>query len=78
MATELYDEENDQYMYMIQNVVDPKYQGAKAYQTATVKFSSEFTHALVYRNGEPTIEKLRNGKLTVKQHPGEAVYVLPY
>ena len=78
LATELYDKENDQYMYMIQNVVDPKYQGAKAYQTATVQFSDEFTHALVYRNGEPTTEKLQNGKLTVKQHPGEAVYVLPY
>ncbi|MBQ8685726.1 MAG: hypothetical protein IJ514_06125 [Clostridia bacterium] len=78
LATELYDKANDRYMYMVQNVVDPKYQGAKAYQTATVEFKDGYTHALVYRNGEPTTVKLDGGKLEVKQHAGEAVFVIPY
>ena len=78
LATELYDKTNDRYMYMVQNVVDPKYQGAKAYQTATVEFNSGYTYALVYRNGEPTKVKLTDGKLEVKQHAGEAVFVIPY
>ena len=54
LVSELYDDENDQYMYMVQNVVDPEYQGSKAYQTATITFKKGYTHALVYKNGEVT------------------------
>ena len=78
LVTELYDDENNQYMYMVQNVVDPEYQGSKAYQTATITFKKGYTYALVYRNGEVTKQKLSSGKLVIKQHAGEAVYVLPY
>ena len=78
LVSELYDDENDRYMYMVQNVVDPEYQGAKAYQTATITFKSGYTRALVYKNGEMTKVTLNNGKYTVKQHAGEAVFILPY
>jgi hypothetical protein len=78
LVTELYDDENNRYMYMVQNVVDPDYQGAKAYQTATITFTSGYTRALVYKNGEVTNVALQGGKYTVKQHAGEAVFILPY
>ncbi len=79
LATELYDEENERYMYMVQNVVDPRYSGAKAYQEATVTFEAGlYTHALVYKNGEPTKVKLQNNTLSFKQNPGEASFILPY
>ena len=78
LATELYDKENDRYMYMVQNIVDPAYKGAKAYQTATVTFKKGYTHALVYVNGVPTKMKLEKNALTFKQYPGEAVFILPY
>ncbi len=78
LMTELYDDENDRYMYMVQNAVDPIYQGANAYQTATVTFAKGFTHAVVYKNGTPETVKLQNNKYTVKQHAGEAVFILPY
>ena len=78
LVTELHDDENERYMYMVQNIVDPVYQGANAYQTATVTFKKGFTHALVYKNGTVETVKLQNGKYTVKQHAGEAVFILPY
>ena len=78
LVSELYDDENNRYMYMVQNVVDPDYQGAKGYQTATVTFASGYTRALVYKNGEVTNVALKGGKYTVKQHAGEAVFILPY
>lgn len=78
LATELYDSENDRYMYMVQNVVDPDQTGAKAYQTATVTFKDGYTHALVYVNGAPTKVKLEKNTLTLKQNPGEAAFILPY
>ncbi len=78
LATELYDSENERYMYMVQNVLDPDCTGAKAYQTATVEFKKGYTHALVYVNGAPTTVKLKSNKLTLKQNPGEAAFIIPY
>ncbi|MBQ8230124.1 MAG: hypothetical protein IJZ32_05470 [Clostridia bacterium] len=78
LVTELYDDEKGNYMYMLQNVVDPAKKGSKAFQTLTVTFDKAYKYAAVYVKGERTNVKLDKGTLTVKQKPGEATYVIPY
>ncbi len=78
LVTELYDSVKGNYMYMVQNIVDPIHKGSKAYQTTELTFDSAYTHAAVYVKGERTLVKLQNGKLTLKHKAGEATYVIPY
>lgn len=79
VVTELYDETKGNYMYMVQNIVDPIYKGSKAYQTVVLTFGEEYTHAVTFVKGERTIVELeKGGKLTLKHKPGEATYVIPY
>ena len=79
LVTELYDETQQNYMYMVQNVVDPIYKGSKAYQTTVLTFGKEYTHAVKFVKGERSIVELESGgKLTLKHKPGEATYVIPY
>ncbi len=79
LVTELYDEAKDNYMYMVQNAIDPAHKGSKAYQTTVVTFGEGYTHAVKFVKGERTIVELEEGgKLTLKHKPGEATYLLPY
>ena len=78
LITELYDAEKDNYLYMVQNIVDPIYKGSKVFQTCELQFNSKYKYAAVYVKGEKTLVTLNNGKLTLKHKPGEATYVLPY
>ncbi len=79
IVTELYDDERDNYMYMVFNSVDSAMRGSTVYQTSTLTFVDGYTHALVYYKGEPTVMKLSEGnQLTVKLAPGEARYVIPF
>lgn len=78
LVTELYDSQNSRYMYMLQNVVDPEYTTAKSYQTGTLTFNEAYAYAVVWKNGERTVVRLKDNAYTVKQHPGEAVYVIPF
>ncbi len=79
LVTELYDKNQKVYMYMLQNVVDPLNKGANAYQAITADFDDSCTHAVVFKKGERSVVKLdKGGKLTIKQQPGHAVYVIPY
>lgn len=78
LVTELYDDENQNYMYMVQNIVDPQNLGSGCYQTATLTFSSEYDYALIYENGISRTEKLKDGQLIVKHNPGEASYIIPF
>ena len=79
LVTELYDKENNNYMYMIMNFISGWNEGSRAYQTNVVTFSSEYTHVVVYKNGVGTPQKLGAGNtLEVEVAPGEAVFVLPY
>ena len=74
LITELYDDEKNQYMYMIQNIADPSVVAESL--TASVTFSD--TQALaVYDKGERTLSEY-DGEYTVELAPGEAVFVLPY
>ena len=78
LVTELYDAENDRYMYMLQNLVDPLFTGSQVYQTATIEFNTNYAYAVVFRNGERTVVRLHKNSYTVKQNPGEAVFILPF
>lgn len=78
LVTELYDDEKDNYMYMVQNVVDSTRKGSKVYQTATLTFNSQYKYAVVFVKGERSIQKLNGGKLTLKHAPGQATYVIPF
>ena len=76
LITELYDDENANYMYMVMNITDPDATGEYT-QNTTVTFSG-YTHALVYRDGEFTEVTLSNGAMTVTAKPGEASFIIPY
>ena len=78
MVNELYDKENDRYMYMAMNIVDPENKGSKVYQTITLEFAPEYKYALVYRDGTPSLYRLKGSKLEVKGGPGEASFVIPF
>ncbi|MBE7100329.1 MAG: hypothetical protein E7364_01820 [Clostridiales bacterium] len=75
LVTELYDEGNNNYMYMAMNVLDPDV--AQTSENVTMTFSG-YTKALVYSNGEFTEVALSNGVYTATVTPGEAVFVIPH
>ncbi len=77
LATELYDENKDLYMYMFQNVVDPL--NKSAYQEITVDFTDDCTHAVLFEKGNRRVVELEEGgKLTMGHNPGHATYVIPF
>ncbi len=78
LVTELYDGEKDNYMYMVQNIIDSTRKGSKVYQTTTLTFDSKYEYAVVFFKGERTIQKLDEGKLIIKQNPGYATFVIPF
>ena len=78
LISELYDNGNNRYMYMIQNAIDPAYKASTTYQTATMTFTESYAYAVVWKNGEQSVVKLVGNKYSVTQHPGEAVYVIPF
>ena len=75
LVTELYDDENDNYMYMAMNVLDPD--ATNTAETVKMTFSG-YTHVLVYVDGEAQEVALTNGVYTATLNNGDAVYVIPY
>lgn len=78
LVTELFDAEKENYMYMVQNIIDPANKGSKVYQTAVLTFDAKYEYVVTFHKGEKSIQKLEEGKLTLKQIPGEATFVMPY
>ena len=78
LVTELVDSVNNRYMYMVQNIVDPVYTGAGSYQTTTLTFNQSYNYAVVWSNGESQVVSLVDNQYKVTQHPGQAVYVIPF
>lgn len=78
LVTELVNATDNRYMYMVQNIVDPTYTGTGSYQTTTLSFNETYNYAVVWKNGESQVVSLVNNQYTVTQHPGEAVYVIPF
>jgi len=76
LVTELYDDENNNYMYMAMNVLDPDADVTE--ETVTMTFNG-YANVLVYDgNGNFTTVALTNGVYTATLTNGEAVYVIPY
>ena len=78
LVTELADSANSRYMYMVQNIVDPVYTGSASWQTTTLTFNEGYNYAVVWRDGKQEVVKLVNNQYKVTQHPGQAVYVIPF
>ena len=75
LVTELYDDENDNYMYMAMNVLDPD-TGNAAEMSLTF---AAYSYALVYDgNGNFSTVTLNNGAYSVSLNAGEAVFVIPF
>lgn len=78
LVTELYDKNKGNYMYMVQNMVDPLNQGSSVYQTSTLKFDEKYKSAVVIYRGESKLVALKNSLVSFKLNPGDAVFVIPY
>ena len=75
LVTELYDDENDYYMYMAMNVLDPD--TSSTAETVTMSFAG-YSNVLVYVDGVATSHALTSNQFKATLNPGEAVYVIPY
>ena len=75
LVTELYDDENNYYMYMAMNISNPDV--GLYTQTVTMTFSG-YSHVLVYVDGVASTYALNNNVYTATLEAGEAVYVIPY
>ena len=79
MVTELYDTEQDNYMYMVMNLIDPSSNIGIGYQTTTLTFDAKYNYVMIYKNGEFIYHKLdENHSISVKAAAGEANFILPY
>ena len=79
LISELYDDDNNRYMYMVQNAINSEYKPASTtYQTATLTFNCDYAYAVVWKNGTRSVVKLVDNKYSVTQNPGEAVFVIPF
>ena len=78
LVSELVNKNDNRYMYMVQNIVDPVYTGTGSYQTVTLTFNEAYNYAVVWSNGESQVVSLVDNQYTVTQHPGQAVYVIPF
>ena len=79
LINEMYDGENDQYLYRIINVAEVRCEELEGVvQKTTVTFDKKFTKADVFANGKWQTVDLLGGKLETNLLAGEAVYVLIY
>jgi hypothetical protein len=78
LVTELKDEQENLYMYMVQNVVDPL--NGKDGRTATnakVTFDASYTWVAELKDGRLEYVKLKNGVYEKALSAGHAVYLIP-
>ncbi len=77
-VTELKDSENNLWMYMLQNVVDPGYGGeVDTSGVVTATFDSSYTHVAKIKDGNVSYVPLNNGVYTEALSAGQAVYLVP-
>jgi len=78
LVTELYNQPNDSYMYMVQNVIDPRYSEKSNTDNAiSVDFGNEYEYVAEYDCGNLRYVKLNDGVYTKKLSAGYAVYLIP-
>ena len=77
-TTELYDNENDLYMYMVQNIIDPQSgENGSTDMNVGVTFDSEYTWVAEYSYGNLTYVKLTDGVYNRLLGAGESVFLIP-
>lgn len=77
-VTELYDDDNDLYMYMLQNAIDPiNAEDGSIDMTVTADFGKEYKYVAQFDCGELSIVKLDDGKYQKNLSAGYAVYLVP-
>ena len=77
-ATELKDEKNNLYMYMLQNVCDPAHGNVTdTFGTVKATFDSSYTHVAEIKNGRLSYVALNKGVYEEGLSAGQAVYLVP-
>jgi hypothetical protein len=75
--TELYDDDNDLYMYMAQNVIDPRNgEFGRTDMNITVEFDG-YEWVAEFEDGNLTYVKLEDGVYSKTLSAGYAVYLIP-
>ena len=78
LSTELYDETNDLYMYMVQNVINPvNSQKGDTTMTVSVEFESGYDYVAEFDCGRLRYVPLQNGVYKTTLSAGYAVYLIP-
>lgn len=79
LINELYDKEENQYLYRVINMAEIRCEAvAGVMQHTKIRFDEKFKFADVYTDGKWVTEALENGALDVALLPGDAAYVLIY
>ncbi|MBE5750315.1 MAG: hypothetical protein E7346_05560 [Clostridiales bacterium] len=77
-ATELKDEKNNLYMYMLQNVCDPAHGNVTdTFGTVKATFDSSYTHVAEIKDGRLSYVALSDGVYEEGLSAGQAVYLVP-
>ncbi|MBQ7368787.1 MAG: hypothetical protein IJW60_03670 [Clostridia bacterium] len=78
LLTELYDETNDLYLYMVMNPIDPYFDAyGDTTQEVTVDFGTDYEWVAEFDCGQLSYVKLDGGKYTKSLSAGYATYVIP-
>ena len=76
--TELFDENNDLYMYMVQNCIDPRNgKNGDTTENITVNFGTEYKYIAEFDAGHLTYHNLNNGVYSRTLSAGQAVFIVP-
>lgn len=75
LTTSLKDSDG-KYMFMVENVCDPKYD--QRLSTITVTFKSGYSYVQIFENGSSRIVNLSSNKVTLQLSSGNACYIIPF
>ena len=78
LVSELYDDQEDLYCYMVQNIIDPSMGYlCSTEETVTVTFDSSFTYVAEIKDGRITYVALKDGVYNKTLSAGHAVFLIP-
>ncbi len=75
---EMFDDDNQLYMYMVQNVINPIYgEVGRTAENVKVTFEGDFTYVAELKDGNLNYVKLKDGVYEKTLSAGHAVYLIP-